>query len=382
MDKHRLRTGLFIPPHHPVDEDPTLCIQRDMELVEWGDKLGYDEVWIGEHHSSGYELIASPEIFIAGVAERTKRIMLGTGVVSLPYHHPLLVADRIVQLDHQTRGRVMLGIGPGALVSDAAMLGIDPDTQRDRMEESLEIILRLFAGETITHKSDWFEMVNGRLNYLPYTRPRPHVAIANAFSPNGAYLAGKHGLGLLCLAASSIAGYDVLDVNWKVAEKTAAEHGRTMDRGDFRLVLYMHLAPTREEAFQNVRFGFDKWQEYTLGVNPKGLLGTGGVEDVVGRGAAVVGTPDDAVAYLEKYWDKTGGFGTLLLQTINWANFEKSKASYELFMRYVVPKFAGRLKMQEENYAWLRANTPKFSAQAGSASKKATEKRLGPPAVR
>ena len=98
---------------------------------------------------------------------------------------------------------------------------------------------------------------------------------------------------------------------------------------------------------------------------------------MVGRGGAVVGTPDDALAYLERYWDKTGGFGTALLQTINWAPFEESKRSYELFMRYVVPRFAGRLKIQEENYAWLRANTAKFSAQAGAASQQATKKRLG-----
>ena len=376
MQKDRLRTGLFIPPHNPVDEDPTLCIHRDLELTEWGDKLGYDEVWVGEHHSGGYELIGSPEIFIAAAAERTRRIMLGTGVVSLAYHHPLLVADRIMQLDHQTRGRVMLGVGPGALVSDAAMMGIDPDTQRDRMEESLDIILRLFAGETITHKSDWFELRNAHLHLMPYTKPRPHVVIASAFSPNGAYLAGRYGLGLLCLAASNIAGYDVLDVNWKMAEKAAAEHGNRMDRSDLRLVLYMHIAATREEAMRNVRFGFDKWQEYTLGVNPKGLLGTGGIEDVLARGGAIVGTPDDAVAYIERYWDKTGGFGTVLLQTINWASFEASKTSYELFMRYVVPRFSGRLAAQEKGYAYLRANTAEFSAKAGSASAKATKKRL------
>ena len=138
------------------------------------------------------------------------------------------------------------------------------------------------------------------------------------------------------------------------AEKAAAEHANRMDRADLRLVLYMHLAPTREEALANVRFGFDKWQDYTLGVNPKGLLGTGGVEDVMARGGAVVGTPDDALAYLERYWDKTGGFGTVLLQTINWAPFEASKTSYELFMRYVVPRFASVL----ESAYRVRADAP------------------------
>jgi limonene 1,2-monooxygenase len=101
----KLRFGAFIAPFHPLEENPTLAIQRDLELVQWLDQLGYEEAWIGEHHSAAYELIASPEIFIAAAAERTKHIRLGTGVSSLPYHHPMMLADRINQLDHMTRGR-------------------------------------------------------------------------------------------------------------------------------------------------------------------------------------------------------------------------------------------------------------------------------------
>src|SRR6201747_138594 len=138
----KLKNGIFLAPFHPVDEDPTLCIQRDLELIDHLDKLGYDEAWIGEHHSAGYEIIASPEVFIATAAQRTSHIRLGTGVSSLPYHHPFILADRMVLLDHLTRGRVMFGVGPGALPSDAFMMGIDVTRQRDMMEESLEAILR------------------------------------------------------------------------------------------------------------------------------------------------------------------------------------------------------------------------------------------------
>src|SRR5262245_40362569 len=95
----RLRFGAFIDPFHHVDENHTMAIQRDLELFHHMDSLGYEEAWIGEHHSAGYELIASPEVFIAAAAERTKHIRLGTGVASLPYHHPMMLADRINQLD-------------------------------------------------------------------------------------------------------------------------------------------------------------------------------------------------------------------------------------------------------------------------------------------
>ena len=162
----KLKNGIFLAPFHPVDEDPTLCIQRDLELIDHLDKLGYDEAWIGEHHSAGYEIISSPEVFIAAAAERTKRIMLGSGVISLPYHNPLMAANRVIQLDHQTRGRFMFGVGPGLLPSDAFSMGIDPATQRDRMVEAIEIILRLFAGERVTHKSEWF---NGRCDAAAQT---------------------------------------------------------------------------------------------------------------------------------------------------------------------------------------------------------------------
>src|SRR5438876_7755246 len=136
-----LRFGIFMAPFHPVGQNPTLALQRDLELIVHLDNLGFDEAWIGEHHSAGYEIIASPEVFIATAAERTKHLRLGTGVSSLPYHHPLMLADRMVLLDHLTKGRIMLGVGPGALPSDAFMMGIPVAAQRDRMEEALEAIL-------------------------------------------------------------------------------------------------------------------------------------------------------------------------------------------------------------------------------------------------
>ena len=122
----RMKFGIFMGPFHRAGENPTLALERDLELVQWLDYLGFDEAWIGEHHSAGWEIISSPEIFIGVAADRTKHIKLGTGVVSLPYHHPFMVANWMTQLDHMTRGRVMLGVGPGALPGDAYMMGIDP----------------------------------------------------------------------------------------------------------------------------------------------------------------------------------------------------------------------------------------------------------------
>ena len=147
----RMKFGVFIAPFHHVGESPTLAMDRNLELIEWLDTLGYDEAYIGEHHSAGWETISSPEIFIAA-AGRTRKIRLGTEVISLPYHHPYMVSSRMVFLDHLTNGRVILGVGPGALTSDAVMLSIDPARQREMMDESLNIIMRLFTEtEPITY---------------------------------------------------------------------------------------------------------------------------------------------------------------------------------------------------------------------------------------
>src|SRR5579884_598794 len=181
-----LRFGIFMAPFHPVGQNPTLALERDMELIVRLDELGYDEAWVGEHHSAGYEIIASPEVFIAAVAQRTKNIRLGTGVSSLPYHHPLMLADRMVLLDHLTRGRVMLGVGPGALPSDAFMMGIDPMRQREMMEQSLEAILALLeSAEPVNRQTDWFTLRDARLQLRPYTHPRFEVAVAAQVSPSG-----------------------------------------------------------------------------------------------------------------------------------------------------------------------------------------------------
>jgi limonene 1,2-monooxygenase len=370
MLPQRLRFGAFIAPFHPIDENPTLAIQRDLELVEWMDQLGFDEAWIGEHHSAAYELIASPEVFIAAAAERTRHIRLGTGVSSLPYHHPLMLADRINQLDHMTRGRVMFGAGPGALVSDAFMMGIPVAKQRDRMDEALGVIVRLLRGEEVTHKSDWFELDKARLQMTPYSRPSVEIAVASQVSPTGARAAGQHGLGLLSLGATSTAGFNALASNWAIATEQANEHGQVMDRNAWRLVGPMHIAETREQAMQDIRFGLDKWIFYFREIANLPIVPEGDdpVQAMVDTGLAVIGTPDDAIARIQQLVDESGGgFGAFLLMAHNWANWRATKHSYELMARYVFPKFQNLNDNREASMAWVKDNKEEFTTQVRGA---------------
>lgn len=363
-----------MPPFCRRDVDATLALEREFELVEHLERLGFDEAWIGEHHSGGTELIASPELFIAAAAARTRRIRLGTGVISLPYHHPLMVADRMVQLDHQTRGRTMFGFGPGLLTADARMLGIAPDQQRHRMVESLEVILRLLDGEVVSRKTEWFELCDARLQWAPYSRPRPHIAVASAATPSGGQLAGRFGLGLLGVAAASAQGFGSLGTNWQIAEREAAAQGHTVRRSEYRMVAPFHLAETRAQALAEVETGFAEWAEYTRTINPAGpiSLGMESPQFINETGNGAIGTPDDAVAALEKFWEQSGGFGCILLLGQTWASAEATARSCTLFAESVMPAFTRRNARRIASLNWMGQNVQAFSAASKEAADKAT----------
>ncbi|TGD71359.1 LLM class flavin-dependent oxidoreductase [Mangrovimicrobium sediminis] len=358
MNRPFLEHGLFIAPYHDIDESPTVALRRDIELVAWCEQLGFREAWFGEHHSTGWETICSPELMIAAAAERTRSIRLGTGVVSLPFHNPLMVANRIIQLDHMTMGRTMFGAGPGLLTTDAQMLGIDIKAQRDMMARALDVILRLLRGEEVTDKSSWYTLERARVHLLPYSHPHPEVAVASAITPSGGMTAGKYGLGMLCVAATETAGFDVLGENWKIANQVAAEHGQTMDPRKLRLVAPMHIAETREQARADVREGLARWCEYFDRVAPKGMGGLVGngdpVDLLVNAGRAVIGTPADAIAMVEKLIAKQGEFGVLLLQAHNWAEWGATKKSYELYARHVMPHFERVNRLRRQSFDRLR----------------------------
>ena len=377
----RMKFGIFLGPFHRVGENPTLAIDRDLELVQWLDYLGFDEAWIGEHHSAGWETISSPEIFMAVAADRTRYIKLGTGVISMPYHHPLMVANRMVQLDHMTHGRVMLGVGPGALPGDAYMLGIDPATQRIRMDESLGIVLRLFTEtEPITYKSDWFELREAMLQLRPFTKPHMPIAVAAVQSPSGVALAGKYGASILTITVPRDPSANMetdLSYLWEVAEESAAEHGQTVCRDDWRLVLPVHLADTRKEAFEEARLGAGRYlreySENTLGRIASDCPMEKIIDVMAENGSWIIGTPDDCIEGIKRLGEKSGGFGGFLVQTIDWAPREKMLHSYELMARYVMPQFQGSAAGLAASNQWSYDRKETLSAGRTRAIDKAKE---------
>jgi limonene 1,2-monooxygenase len=352
LGPHRLRFGTFLAPFHKPGINPTLALQSDLELIQWLDRCGYDEAWFGEHHSAGTEISASPEIMIATAAERTRHIKLGTGVVSVSYHNPLWVAERIVLLDHLTRGRVMLGLGPGSLPTDGVMIGIQQSQTRGLLEDGLAAVMKLLGGdEPVTMKNERWDLREARLHLRPYSNPVFDVAVAAVASPTGAKLAGRHGVGMLSVGATTAAGFDALAMHWDVLTCEAKAHGKAVDRSKWRLVGLCHVAESKEQAYRDVEYGIEHWFRYFQQVAAFPQMAVAGnsvgemIEFVNASGLGAIGTPEACASQIERLWQQSnGGFGAYLMLAHNWANPQATARSYELIAREVMPQFQGHAR--------------------------------------
>src|SRR5881394_4607443 len=380
MDNLYLRSGIFLAPFHNHDENPTLSIERDLELLQHLDRLNYNEAWVGEHHSAGFEIINCPEMFIAAAAERTRHIRLGTGVVSLPYHNPFTVAGRLMQLDYMTRGRAMFGVGPGSLVYDATKMGLAAADQRRKLDESLDVIMELMQGRMVTKKTDWFDLREARLQLSSYSQPMMEMAVASARSPTGALQAGKHGIGMISLGGTSDDALKAHAANWGVYEEAARENGKVADRRKWRIVTFAHVAETREQARADVKFGLKEFNRYfsevaTFPIIPPGI-DADPADYLTTSGLACIGTPEDCIRHFERLWTgSNGGLGGILLLAHNWADWAATKRSYELMARYVHPHFQRNANaLRDFSYDDAKGKYTTAGAQMKSAVQAAIDK--------
>jgi len=347
---HRMRFGIFLAPFHKPGINPTLALEQDLELIQWLDRCDYDEAWCGEHHSAGSEISASPELLIAVASQRTRYIKLGTGVVSMSYHNPLWVAERIVQLDHLTRGRVMLGMGPGSLPSDGIMIGVSQNDTRRLLEEGMGVVMKLLqSDEPVSFKNDRWNLQEARLHLRPYSQPLFDIAVPAVASPTGPKLAGMHGVGLLSIGATTAAGFDALALHWDVMEQQAAHYKTSVDRSKWRLVGLVHCAETMDQAYRDVEYGIEQWFDYIQAVAafPQMAVPGNNVKEMISfvndSGFGAIGTPDMVHAQIDRLWKQSnGGFGAYLLLAHNWANFDATRKSYELIARHVFPQWQGQ----------------------------------------
>lgn len=331
------RFGCFTSPLHRPGTDPALLLKEDLRLAETLDELGFDEFWVGEHHSGGWATLSSPELFIAAAAQRTRRIRFATGVLGLPYHHPFLVAERAVLLNHLTDGRFVLGAGSGAYQADMHMLGIDPATTRDRLAQALEVIQRLLAGEVVSAETDWFRMDDARVQTRPVAGPI-ELVVASAATPFSMRLAGRLGISAMshvappwgAIRAGQDIGVDRLPGQWEHLENEA---GRPVDRREWRLVVPVHVSDSVDQAkaelFDGWRFQRSDLYKDTLGVPiPTADVAQQKAFDyTIEQGGIIAGSPSDCVRAITALAERVSGFGCLLLSLQDWAPRRRGSAA-------------------------------------------------------
>jgi limonene 1,2-monooxygenase len=354
-----MKFSFFMMPLHQPTENPALAFDRDIALIHYADALDFDEFFIGEHHSGGWETMPAPEMALAKAAAHAQRIRLGTSVISLPFHHPFHVAERMAFLDHLTRGRAILGVGPCNLITDKKLFGMTNENLYPMLAESVDIIVRLLESpEPIDYEGRFWKLKQMRLQLRSYQQPRLPLAIASSGNPISLELAGKYGMLLLSPAGKNRRHAE----QWNAVEAAAAKNGATIARDNWRLATCVYLAESREQAWAEVEEGIRRDMEYFFAIGLKAPYESypgQPASEITPRSGAdrrdwIIGTPEDAIARIERMQAETGGFGGLLLTTHEWTGSEKLRKSLELFARYVIPHFRGHTRVYRDEWQRLR----------------------------
>src|SRR5579884_1178237 len=256
-----MRLGLFMMPVHPATRSFTDTLAEDEEKSIYADRLGFDELWLGEHFSATTEPIPSPLMFMAGLLPQTKNLSFGTAVICLPNHHPVKVAAEVAQFDHMSRGRFMLGVGVGGLFSDFELFDNgDRKTRERKAMESIGMIRRIWAqdppydlaGEFWTVRLTEAIIPELGIGFMPkpFRRDGPPIAmsVASRNSPT-ARVAAQQGFGII--SANNVPN-DAIGSHWQIYSAACAETGRPARGENWRVARNVMVAPSDAEARERV----------------------------------------------------------------------------------------------------------------------------------
>ena len=340
MSYSDLKFGFFLPPAQSRIGNPSVALENTLQLIQRLDELGYEYAWLIDDPSPESLITGSPEVFIAAAIERTKTIKPGVALTSAALQHPLALADRLMQMNQLAKGRITFCLGLDEVPSETTMHGRSSPDQRSWVLESLDVLLPLLQGETVSSNPSMFDLQEARLK--PGANTMIELALASQISPAAARMAGTYGLGLVSISATSAGGFDTLPLNWEIAERAAKKNLQSVDRKNWSLTGPVHIAETNDQAFKDVTFGLADWVAYFREVAGLSIVPPG-VKDpalwLVESGLAVIGTADDAIAQIRRLQEQSGGFGCFLQMGHNWADREPSNKSIELFARHVIPEF-------------------------------------------
>jgi alkanesulfonate monooxygenase SsuD/methylene tetrahydromethanopterin reductase-like flavin-dependent oxidoreductase (luciferase family) len=352
-----LRTGMFVMPIHEPAKPLAQCIDEDLDLAVQCDRLGFDEFWVGEHHTSTLENIVMPEIFIAKALAMTERLRFGPAPVCLQYHHPVHVANRLAFLDHLAHGRLNVCFGPGAIATDMEVYGVKAEEMSARVAESMEMILKIWTSDppyempgrfwnlSLKNKLD-AEMGLGAL-HKPLQKPHPPIVVPS-ISPDSPGIAKAAARGF-SLFSHHMISENVLARQWTTYCNAAADAGRRAVPQEWRVARNIFVADTTAEARQIARTNsLGRCIEYILELTKRGPGVAMWKRDPLQRDldcnldyfldeVLIVGDPPEVTRRLRRLREQIGDFGTLVLVAHDWDNRERWLHSLELFTREVLP---------------------------------------------
>ncbi len=354
-----MRLGYFMMPLHPPGSDLAKTMEHDLEQVEYLESLGFEEVWVGEHFTAGWENLPCPDLFIANALARTRTIKFGTGVSCLPNHNPLMLAHRIAVLDNLAKGRFYWGIGSGGFPGDFELFGFDPQTgeHRDVTRASLETILDLWKGpKPGVYESKYWRFrvpepqpdIGLGLHVRPFQRPHPPIGVAGvSLKSDTLTLAGERGY--LPMSINFIPA-QILRTHWQAVEDGARRVGRSADRGDWRVARDVYIAETTAQAKREVLQSTlaRDWRECFLPLLKKlNLLNLTKIDaDMPDREVTVeyladhiwmVGDSNEVAGKLRQLQQDVGGFGSLLVIHHEWDTQGAWRKSMRLLKEEVLP---------------------------------------------
>jgi alkanesulfonate monooxygenase SsuD/methylene tetrahydromethanopterin reductase-like flavin-dependent oxidoreductase (luciferase family) len=355
-----MQVGYFTMPLHPPGSDLAQTLELDLAQIVALEELGFEEAWIGEHFTSEWENIPCPDLFIAQALARTRRIKLGTGVNCLPNHQPLMLAQRIAQLDQMARGRFYWGIGSGGFPGDFELLDIDRQSlaQRALTREILDEILYLWGEPApgVRQHARWryrvpeYDAEVGiRLHARPYQRPHPPIAVAGV-GPKSDMLALAGERGWIPMSIN-IVSTPVVRAQWETYSASAAAAGRAAGRAQWRVCRDVYIGETSAQARRDALEGVlaRDWRDYFLHnlrrtkmmMAPKvdpALPDEAVTLEYLAENLWIVGDVEEVTAKLRRLYDEVGGFGTLLVIGHEWRPGDAWHRSMTRLVQEVLPR--------------------------------------------
>lgn len=322
-----------------------------IEEVELAEELGFDSVWLPEHHFSVYGILGDTLTLAAALAQRTKRIKIGTAVVLLPLQHPVRVAEQAALVDCLSEGRLLLGVGRAYQPGEFDGFGVDPAESRDRFFEAMDILLKCFQGKKFSHQGKFWSCTDVELYPKPVQQPYPPIYMA-AVSPPSYKLSAEHGLSIL--RAPRFTRMDMVQEQWEEYCRYMLAAGHDPYAQDQPMLMQTFVAETEEEAkkiaephamwyhelFQKVLPGapgkkihkgyeiYDKVREAHARVT---------YEDLADWGSAF-GTPDQVADRIVQYAREAGVNHWMAEMKFGGMGHEETMRSMKLFAKEVMPR--------------------------------------------